>query len=105
MTQRIYRTMLGKEIDMVALMTKNETQPAVGNAKMNARGDELGPGGRIVRTRADVVADYYEDNPNAKKTVRPAVVDTADNDTISVSESLTIDEAVPSAPTRRSKKS
>jgi hypothetical protein len=61
-----YRTMQGKEIDMEKLMRQHELMPAIGNMKVNARGDELGSGGKIVRRREEVVADYYEDNPNAK---------------------------------------
>ena len=60
------RSMQGKEIDMDKLMRQNELMPAVGNVKVNARGDELGPGGKIVRKREDVLAEYYEDNPKAK---------------------------------------
>jgi hypothetical protein len=60
------RSMQGKEIDMDKLMRQNELMPAVGNVKVNARGDELGPGGKIVRKREDILAEYYEDNPKAK---------------------------------------
>ena len=28
----------------------------------NARGDELGPGGKIIRKREEVLRDYYEEN-------------------------------------------
>lgn len=66
MSKKIYRTMQGKEIDMDALATKNETAIAVSNVKINARGDELGPGGEIIRRREDIVSEYYEDNPNSK---------------------------------------
>ena len=66
MIKKIYKTMQGREIDMDALLTKNETMPAVGNVRMNARGDELGPGGKVIRTREEVVSTYYEDNPNAQ---------------------------------------
>ena len=71
------RTMQGQVIDMEKLSSQNELMPAVGNMKVNARGDELGPGGQIIRKREDVVAAYYEDNPAAqpnviKKTVAPA---------------------------------
>lgn len=66
MTKRIYKTMQGREIDMDALLSKNETMPAVGNVRMNARGDELGPGGKVIRTREEIVSEYYEDNPNAQ---------------------------------------
>jgi hypothetical protein len=66
MTKRIYKTMQGREIDMDSLLANNETMPAVGNVRMNARGDELGPGGKVIRTREEVVSEYYEDNPNAQ---------------------------------------
>jgi hypothetical protein len=58
--------MQGKEIDMEKLMKKHELMPAVGNTRVNARGDELGPGGKIIRKREEVVAEYYEDNPQAQ---------------------------------------
>jgi hypothetical protein len=58
--------MQGQIIDMDKLMQKHELTPAVGNAKMNARGDKLGPGGKIVKKREEVVAEYYEANPKAK---------------------------------------
>lgn len=60
-----YITSRGREVDMDKLMTQHELMPAIGNAKVNARGDELGPGGKIVRKREEIVAEYYEDNPNA----------------------------------------
>lgn len=64
---KVYRSMRGKEVDMEKLTLKNELQPAVGNMKVNARGDEIGPGGKIIRTREEVLKDYYEKNPrNAK---------------------------------------
>jgi len=58
-----YRSMQGKEIDMDKLMLQNETMPAVGNVRMNARGDELGPGGVVVKTREQIAQEYYN-NPN-----------------------------------------
>lgn len=65
MTRKIYRSMQGKPVDMEALKMKNETTVAVGNKLMNARGDELGPGGKIIKNRNEVVAEYYDTNPNA----------------------------------------
>jgi hypothetical protein len=58
-TNRVYRTMQGKEIDIDKLRVRNETTLAVGNARVNARGDELGPGGKIIRKREEVVSEYY----------------------------------------------
>jgi hypothetical protein len=60
-----YRTAQGKLVDMSVLQAKNERTRAVGNMKVNARGDEIGEGGRVVRTREQVLADYYAQNPNA----------------------------------------
>lgn len=51
----VYRSMQGKEIDMNKLMNQNEMTVAVGNARINARGDELGPGGKIIKKREDVI--------------------------------------------------
>ena len=59
-----YRTMQGKIVDLEKLAAKNELVPAVGNIPVNARGDELGPGGRIIRKREDIVAEYYDKNTN-----------------------------------------
>tara|TARA_R110000851_G_scaffold198669_2_gene349736 strand:+ start:333 stop:743 length:411 start_codon:yes stop_codon:yes gene_type:complete len=61
--QKIYRSMQGKQVDMDMLRQRNELTHAVGNARVNARGDELGPGGKIIRKREELDADYYADNP------------------------------------------
>ena len=60
-----YKTMQGKAVDMDLLRQRNELTPAVGNARVNARGDELGPGGKIVKKREDVLGEYYRDHPQA----------------------------------------
>ena len=54
-----HRSMRGKQVDMDLLRKRNELTPAVGNARVNARGDELGPGGQIIKKREDVVAEHY----------------------------------------------
>ena len=53
-----YRSMRGTPVDMELLRKKNELTPAVGNARVNARGDELGPGGKIVKKREEVIREY-----------------------------------------------
>ncbi len=57
--------MRGKEVDMEKMGLRFEKTPAVGNMKVNARGDEIGEGGKVVRTREQVLQDYYAQNPNA----------------------------------------
>jgi hypothetical protein len=58
--KKVYRTANGKSVDMDLLRQRNELTPAVGNSRVNARGDELGPGGKIVRKREDILKDFYE---------------------------------------------
>jgi hypothetical protein len=62
MARQIYKTAQGKPVDMDALRIQNEQTVAVGNMKTNARGDELGPGGVVVRTRDQVMKEYYDSN-------------------------------------------
>jgi hypothetical protein len=58
----VYRTMQGKEIDMGKLINQNEMTIAVGNMRVNARGDKLGPGGKIVKTREELLAERQQAN-------------------------------------------
>ena len=66
---KAYRTMRGREVDFEKLSLRNETTPAVGNMRVNARGDELGAGGKIIKTREQILADYYQNNPRSVDTV------------------------------------
>ena len=60
--RKSHKSMLGNEIDMEKLRNQNELTLAVGNARVNARGDEIGPGGKIIRKREDVMQEYYKGN-------------------------------------------
>jgi hypothetical protein len=67
-----YRSMQGKQVDMHKLVMQNEMTVAVGNVKVNARGDELGPGGQIIRKREDVLREASSGIPdqiNTRKNV------------------------------------
>ena len=72
--RRTYRSMQGKVVDLDLLIKRNELTPAVGNAKVNARGDELGPGGKIIRKREEVVKEYYGNGPVKHETTAKTVV-------------------------------
>ena len=51
----------GNAIDMEAIRLKNENTVAVGNMRVNARGDELSPTtGQVTRSRNDRMTDYYK---------------------------------------------
>ena len=55
----IRRTAMGEGVDMDMLRLANENTIAVGNMKVNARGDQLGSGGKVIKTRAQVMADHH----------------------------------------------
>jgi hypothetical protein len=52
---------------MERLAMKHELTPAVGNMKVNARGDEIGVGGKVIRTREQVLADQYAEKQSDTK--------------------------------------
>jgi hypothetical protein len=54
-----YKTAMGKTVDMSALAAKNEKTRAVGNMKVNARGDTIDAQGRITKTATAKVNDSY----------------------------------------------
>jgi len=55
-----HRTSHGRLVDMDKIRLSHEEVIAVGNMKVNARGDQLGAGGQIVSTRNQNMNDYYK---------------------------------------------
>ena len=68
--KRMYRTMQGRMIDIEKLRASNEDVRAVGNMNVNARGDVLGPGGKIATSKEKIIKKYYE-QPKGKVDSRP----------------------------------
>ena len=56
----VYRTATGKQLDMSALAAKNEKTRAVGNMRVNARGDTIDGHGRVVEPVTSKVSKQYE---------------------------------------------
>ena len=54
-----YRSAMGKNVDMGALLAKNENTRAVGNMKVNARGDTIDSQGRIIKPVTAKVNQAY----------------------------------------------
>lgn len=54
-----YRTAMGQTIDMAALAAKNEHVRAVGNMKVNARGDIINDKGQIVKSINERANEHY----------------------------------------------
>ena len=68
------RTAMGSAVDIDQLRLANETTIAIGNAKTNARGDLLGAGGKIIKTRAQVMQEYHQMN------MKPAITAPEEDD-------------------------
>ena len=60
MTNEIYRSAGGKNVDMGALRLQNEKVRAVGNMRVNARGDEINDNNEVIRTRNEQVNKQYQ---------------------------------------------
>ena len=56
----IRKTAMGNSIDIDRLRLANETTIAVGNTKTNARGDQLGAGGKVIKTRSQIMQEYHK---------------------------------------------
>lgn len=56
---KIYNTAQGQRVNIDNIILQNEHIIAVGNQKVNAGGDILGPGGTVVKTRDQAMQEYY----------------------------------------------
>jgi hypothetical protein len=66
---KTYKTAMGKTIDMGSMAVANEKIRAVGNMRVNARGDIIDSNNNIVKTRQQQLAEQY--STQTKKQNRP----------------------------------
>lgn len=59
MTSKVYTTAQGKTVDMGRLALQNEQTRAVGNMKVNARGDLLDDTGKVITSKNAQVNQQY----------------------------------------------
>lgn len=60
MTTKQYRTAMGKVVDMGAIMLQNENTRAVGNMNVNARGDQIDAGNRVIDKKVSQANRQYK---------------------------------------------
>ena len=82
------KSMRGVEIDLAKLMARQEKNITVGNTNSNARGDQLGRGGRIVKSADELAREHY--NRNDPKAV--------------VHGGIKVDEEIPNVPVQEVEK-
>lgn len=71
MTNKVYKTAMGKVVDMGALMLQNEQVRAVGNMKVNARGDVIDSANRVIDRKTNQSNRQYR-----RQTTGPAPTNT-----------------------------
>jgi len=77
MTNKVYRAAMGKTVDMGALVLRNEHTRAVGNQKVNARGDTLDGTNRIIDKKTQQAQRQYKRQAvAAPQPTKPAPVPT-----------------------------
>jgi hypothetical protein len=59
MTKQVYKSANGKAVDMGSLALQNEMTRAVGNMKVNARGDLIDEHNRVISKKTDQVNQTY----------------------------------------------
>lgn len=67
MAGKIYKTALGKTVDMGKLSLQNEKVRAVGNMKVNARGDIIDDMNRVISSKNDQVNKQYNKQTAPRK--------------------------------------
>ena len=64
-----YVSKRGVFVDVEAYLAKYGNEIAAGDANVNARGDKVGRGGKVITKVEDRAKAYYRDNPKAVKRV------------------------------------
>lgn len=68
MTRKVYKSAMGKEVDLGALLLQNESVRAVGNMNVNARGDRLDGSNRVIDEKSRQVQRQYRRTTNVTNT-------------------------------------
>ena len=119
---RVYKTAKGKMVDMDRIKLSNEDVVAIGNMRVNARGDLLGAGGKVTAGRNQVMDqayavpdsvpdEGYSPNNNAKQraarqaaadaTKSKALHDLANNLVVPTVAEPVVDDETPAVPAAR----
>jgi hypothetical protein len=71
MSKKIYKTAMGKTIDLGSLILQNENIRAVGNMNVNARGDVLDSANRVIDKKNSQVQRQYNRQVKSNVTETP----------------------------------
>ena len=69
MTRKVYKSAMGRDVDLGALLLQNEHVRAVGNMNVNARGDLLDSANKVIDTKNRRVQRQYKKTTNVSSNV------------------------------------
>ena len=67
MTNKIYKSARGKQIDVGSLRLQNENVRAVGNMGVNARGDRIDANGNVIDSKGQQLQRRIQRQTNVQK--------------------------------------
>lgn len=70
MTKEVHRTANGKKVDMGSLRLRNENVRAVGNMKVNARGDIVDDNNQVISSKPNQVKQNYNNQVSNPKNTK-----------------------------------
>lgn len=65
--RRVHYSALGEAVNMAELVAKHGDTVAIGDVRMNARGDLLDVNNQVVVARKQIEQEYYTNNPKGVK--------------------------------------
>lgn len=100
----IHYTHRGAPIDMEMMRVKNGDDVALGNAHLNARGDLIGSGGVVIKSRAELLKE--QERQHALPDVDPMAFEQTFDPTPNLDDQFAADPAPqPTAPKRAPRRS
>jgi hypothetical protein len=95
MTRKIYRSAMGKQVDLGALLLQNEQVRAVGNMGVNAAGDLVDSGNKVIDQRNRQVQKQYKRQTNVSDTATLATSNlSARSSAMQKNQAVTVKEPV-----------
>jgi hypothetical protein len=91
---KTHRSARGEAVDIDMVRLANESTIAIGNMRTNARGDQLGAGGKVVKTRSQVMQEYHKLNTDVPHDIP---IGPADAETLAVEQPEMINLVTPIA--------
>jgi len=91
---KTHKTARGDIVDMDMIRLANEDTIAIGNMKTNARGDQLGAGGQVVKTKAQLMQEYHRLNTDIVQHDEPVGTSSKPKDPVLVPGISDVDDIV-----------